>query len=88
MAYCTFDLIQGSLHVHVKPWPNERQVVASGRKLNLYRDLRCSGQTDLQLPSQVHASHTHTHTQKKHFKVEYPLFHWLIIGKGTSLNLC
>ena len=52
----------------------ERQVVASGRKLNLRGDLRWVAKRNSQVSSQVHAS------RKKHFKADYPLLHWLIIG--------
>ena len=59
----------------------DRQVVASGRKLNLQRDLRPKGG---QTNSQVQASTSKS--PKKHFKADYPVFQRLIIDKWTSLN--
>ena len=47
-------------------------MVASGRKLNLGRDT---------FPRK------YTQIPKNHFKTDYPLFHWLIIGSWTSLDL-
>ena len=55
--------------LYLKPWSN-RQVVASGSKLNLRRDL-----TNSQVSSQVHASR-----KKALSRQTYPVFHWLIIG--------
>ena len=40
------------------------------------------GQTHWQVSSQVHASR-----KKPILKQTYPVFHWLIIGSRTSLNL-
>ena len=58
-----------------------RQVVASGRKLNMGRDLRLVAKRTNKFLRK------YTQVAKKHFKADYPLFHWLIIGTWTSLNL-
>ena len=59
----------------LSPGQRDRQVVASGRKLNLRRGFRWVGKrtrTFLRKYTQV--------AKKKHFKADYPLFYWLIIG--------
>lgn len=58
----------------ISPGQTDRQVVASGRKLNLGRDLRWVAKRTSKLPCK------YTQVAKKHFKADYPLFHWLIIG--------
>ena len=50
------------------------QVVASGRKLNLSRDLRWVAKRLASFFASTRKS------PKKHFKADYPLFYWLIIG--------
>ena len=55
----------------------DRQVVASGRKFNLRRDLRWVAKRARKFYrkcTQVALK------KKKHFKADYRLFHWLIIG--------
>ena len=52
----------------------ELQVVASGRKFNLRRDLRWVAKRKASFLASTRKS------QKKHFKADYPLFHWLVIG--------
>ena len=52
----------------------DRQVVASGSKLNLRRDLRWVAKRTRKFPGK------YTQVAKKHFTADYPLFHWLIIG--------
>ena len=64
------------------PGQTNRQVVASGRRLNLGRDLRLvTKRTNKFLLASKRKS------LKKHFKAGYPLFHWLIIRSWTSINL-
>ena len=74
-----------SLHIIIykllSPGQTDRQVVASGRKLNL-RKLALGGQTARKF--------LHKYTQvakKRHFKTDYPLCYCLIIGWWTLLNL-
>ena len=55
----------------LSPGQTDRQVVESGRKLNLRRDLRWVAKRI----RKFHASRK----KKKHFKAEDPLFHWLIL---------
>ena len=68
--------------IKLSPGQTDRRVVASGRKLNLRRDL--GGQTDFQVSTQAAKKRK---KKTKHFKADYHLFHWLIIGYWTSLNL-
>ena len=58
----------------LRPGQTDRQVVASGRKLNLRRDLRWVAKRTRKFPRK------YTQLAKRHFKANYPLFHWLIIG--------
>ena len=51
------------------------QVVASGRKLNLRRDLRWVAKWTRKFPRK----YTEV-AKRRHFKADYPLFHWLVIG--------
>ena len=60
--------------MHLSLGQTDRQVVASGRKLNLYRDLRWVAKRLASFFASTRKS------QKRHFKAEYPLFYWLIIG--------
>ena len=54
------------------------QVVSRGLKLILHWEVK-------QTPK---FSRKYAHvTKKKHFKADYPLFHWLIIGLWKSFNL-
>ena len=67
-----------------KPWPKGP---ASGRRwtqIELAQRLVLGGQTDSKVSSQVYACGK----KKKHFKADYPLLHWVILGYWTSLNLC
>ena len=41
------------------------------------------GQRDSQVFSQEHASR-----KTKHFKADYPVFHWLITGKSVDVTTC
>ena len=59
----------------------DRQVVASGRKLNFRRDLRWVAKRTRKFPRSTRKE------PKKKIKTDYPLFYWLIIGSWTSLNL-
>ena len=53
----------------------DRQVVTNGHKLNLHRDLhRVAKWTCKFLRKYMQDS------KNKHFKANYPLFHWLMIG--------
>ena len=52
----------------------DRQVVASGSKLILRGDLCWVAKRTGMFP------HKYTQVIKKHFKADYPLLHWLIIG--------
>ena len=63
------------------PGQTDRQVVATGRKLNLGSDLRWVAKRTRQFPRK------YAKVAKKHFKADYPLIHWLTIGSWTSLNL-
>ena len=56
---------------------------ASGRKLNLRKDWRWA------VAKRTHkCPRRYTQAAKKlYFKADYPLFHWLIIGSWTSLDL-
>ena len=58
----------------LSPGQTDRQVVASGRKLNLRRDLRWVAKRTCKF------TRKYTQVAKKQFKADYPLFHWLIIG--------
>ena len=67
--WCTF------LCQVLSPGQTDRQVVASRRKLNLgTRDLRWVAKRTRKFPRK------YTQVPKKHFKADYPLFHWLILG--------
>ena len=59
----------------LSPGQTDRQVVGSGRKLNLGRDLRWVAKRTRKFPRK----YTQV-AKKKHFKADYPLFHWLKIG--------
>ena len=59
----------------LSPDQTDRQAVASGRKLNLRRDLRWVAKRTRKVSSQVHAS-----PKNKTLQADCPLFHWLIIG--------
>ena len=62
-----------------KPWSNGP---ASGRKLNLRRDLRWVAKPTGKFP------HKYRRVAKRLLSRQtYPVFHWLIIRKWTSLNL-
>ena len=63
------------------PGQTDSQVMASSGKLNLSKGLRC--QTDRQVSSQVHASRKNPFQSR----LQFPVFHWLIIRFWTSLNL-
>ena len=59
----------------LSPGQTDRQVVATGRKLNLRRDLRWVAKRTRKFPRK------YTQVAKKtHFKAAYSLFHWLVIG--------
>ena len=66
MERCISDLSLGK---------TDRQVVVSGRKLILRRNLRWVAK---RLASFFVS--THKSQKKRHFKADYPLFYWLIIG--------
>ena len=70
----------------LSPGQTDWQVDASGRKLNLHRDLRWVAKRTPKFPRKYAQV-----AKKKHFKVDCSLFHWLIcrlmIGKWASLNL-
>ena len=70
--YCTF-LSLGQ---------TDRQVVASGRKLKLRRDLRWVARRLASFFASTRKSQ-----KKRHFKADYPLCYWLIIHQWTLLNL-
>ena len=59
----------------VKPWANELPSNRKWTQVELVWKLALGGQTDSQVSSQVDASR-----KKKHFKPDYLLFQWLIIG--------
>ena len=59
----------------LSPGQTHRQVVASGRKLNLRRDLRWVAKRTRKFPRKYPQV-----AKKRHFKADYPLFHWLVIG--------
>ena len=59
----------------------DRQVVASGRKLNFRGELRWVAKRTRKFPRK------YKQVAKIHFKADYPLLHWLIIGWQTSLSL-
>ena len=52
------------------------QVVPSGRKLNLRKDLRWMAKQTRQFPRK----YKHDAEKKNFFKADYSLFHWLTIG--------
>ena len=72
-------------HISLKtlsPGQTDRQAVASGRKLNLRRDLRWVAKRTGKFPRK------YTRLAKKPIlRQTYPVFHWLIIRQWTSLNL-
>ena len=53
----------------------DRQVFASGHKFNLCGDLRWAAKGLTSFLASARKS-----PKKGHFKADYPLFHWLIIG--------
>ena len=59
----------------VKSWSNGPVSSRKWTQVELAQRLAFGGQTDPQVSSQVHASR-----KKRHFKADYPLFHWLVIG--------
>ena len=59
----------------LKHWPNGPTSSRKWTQVELAKRLGLGGQTDSQVSSQVHAS-----CKKNHFKVNYPLFYWLIIA--------
>ena len=61
--------------VSLSPGQTDRQVFASGRKLNLRRDLHWVAKRTRKCPRKCTQV-----TKEKHLKADYPLFHWLIIG--------
>ena len=65
------------------PGQTDRQEVASGRKLNLRRDLSWVAKRTRKFPGK------YTQVAKKDIlrQTIYPLFHWLVIGEWTLLNL-
>jgi len=66
----------------LSPGQTDSQVVASSHKLNMRRDLRWVAKRTRKSP--------HKYTQvaiKPISRQTYAVFHWLIIGKWTSLNL-
>ena len=64
-----------TLYMLLSPGQTDREVVESGRKFNLRRDLRWVAKRTRKFYASTRKSH-----KKKHFKADYPLFHWLIIG--------
>ena len=71
-----FFLCDTSFSIYIlSPGKTDRQVVTSGRKLNLRRDLRWVAKRT----RKFYRKYTQVAFKKKHFKAEYPLFHWLII---------
>ena len=60
----------------------DRQVVESGRKLNLRRDFRWVAKRLASFFASTRKS-----PKKRHFKADYPLCYWLIIHQWTLLNL-
>ena len=55
------------------PSQTAQQVVASRHKFNLHKDLSWVAKWTRKFPRKYMQA-----TQKKHFKADYPLFHWLI----------
>ena len=78
VMYTGVTLFAPVLHLFalvLSPGQTGRQVVASGRKLNLRRDLRWVAKRFASFFASTRKSR-----KKRHFKADYPLFYWLMIG--------
>ena len=60
---------------NIKPWPNGRASSRKWTQIELAQRLALGGQTARKfLPKYTQV------VKKRHFKADYPLFYWLIIG--------
>ena len=65
----------------LSPGQTDLQVIASGRKLNLRRDLCCVAKRTRKFPRKC------TQVAKNPFWADYPLFHWLINRLMDAIQL-
>ena len=83
VSYTTCNTIQRLTPLLLSLGQTDSQVVASSGKLNLHRDLHWVAKRTRKFP------HKYTRVANKPISRQtFPIFHWLMIGLWTSLNLC